>query len=90
MEPARVTPVGLAEAIPSRDGLFGLLALLVRKLQMTVLVAVDEGYVNNLSAQLCKGSKARAEAGVWLGEVPFGYEGDCKKDGGNGMAYGNE
>ena len=57
---------------------------------MTVVVAVDEEYVNNLSAQLSKGWKARAEAGVWLGKVPFGYDCDCKKDGGNGMTYGKE
>jgi len=57
---------------------------------MTVVVAVDEEYVNNLSAQLSKGSKARAEAGMRLGQVPFGYDCDCKKDGGNGMTYGKE
>jgi DNA invertase Pin-like site-specific DNA recombinase len=57
---------------------------------MTVLGAVNEWYVNNLSAEVSKGLKARAEAGMWLGEVPYGYDCDYKKDGGNGLAYPNE
>ncbi|MEA3375437.1 MAG: recombinase family protein [Chloroflexota bacterium] len=60
------------------------------RLQMTVLGAVNEWYVNNLSAEVSKGLKARAEAGMWLGEVPYGYDCDYKKDGGNGLAYPNE
>jgi len=59
-------------------------------LQMTVLGAVNEWYVNNLSAEVSKGLRARAEAGMWLGEVPYGYACDYKKDGGNGMAYPDE
>jgi site-specific DNA recombinase len=60
------------------------------KLQMTVLGAVNEWYLDNLSAEVSKGLKARAEAGMWLGEVPFGYDCHYKKDGGDGVAYPNE
>ncbi len=60
------------------------------RLQMTVLGAVNEWYVNNLSAEVSKGLEARAEAGMWLGGVPFGYDCEYKKDGGNGEAYPNE
>ncbi|MEA3376357.1 MAG: recombinase family protein, partial [Chloroflexota bacterium] len=60
------------------------------RLQMTVLGAVNEWCVNNLSAEVSEGLKARAEARMWLGEVPFGYDCDYKKDGGNGKAYPNE
>jgi DNA invertase Pin-like site-specific DNA recombinase len=60
------------------------------RLQMNVLGAVNEWYLDNLAAETSKGLKARAEAGMWLGQVPFGYEVNPKRDGGDGMAYPNE
>jgi DNA invertase Pin-like site-specific DNA recombinase len=60
------------------------------RLQMTVLGAVNEWYLNNLSTEVSKGLKARAEAGMWLGQVPFGYDLNPKCEGGDGMAISNE
>ena len=60
------------------------------RLQMTILAAVNEWYLGNLSAETAKGKRARAEAGLWNGAVPFGYQADYKKDGGDGVPYPDE
>jgi site-specific DNA recombinase len=54
---------------------------------MTILAAVNEWYLGNLSAETAKGKHARVEAGLWNGAVPFGYRADYKKDGGDGVPY---
>ncbi|MFW6136093.1 MAG: hypothetical protein ACOC7N_04645 [Chloroflexota bacterium] len=57
---------------------------------MTVLGAVNAWYLDDLSAEVSKGLRARTEAGMWLGEVPFGYDCQNKKDEGDGIAYPNK
>lgn len=52
-----------------------------------MLGAVNEWYSNNLRAEVSRGLKVRAEAGMWLREVPFGYDCNYKKDGGHGGTH---
>ncbi len=56
------------------------------QVMLTMLAAFAQWYLDNLSAETAKGKRARAEAGLWNGAVPFGYSVTYKKDGGDGMA----
>jgi site-specific DNA recombinase len=60
------------------------------RVMLTMLAAFAQWYLDNLSAETAKGKRARAEAGLWNGAVPFGYQVDYKKDGGDGLAYPDE
>jgi site-specific DNA recombinase len=57
---------------------------------LTMMAAFAQWYLDNLSAETAKGKRARAEAGLWNSAVPFGYQVDYKKDGGDGLAYPEE
>jgi len=57
---------------------------------LTIMAAFAQWYLDNLSTEVSKGLRARAEAGYWLGEVPFGYRAHFKKDGGDGVPYPDE
>jgi DNA invertase Pin-like site-specific DNA recombinase len=58
--------------------------------QTNMLGSVNQFYLHNLSLETSKGLKARAKAGMWLGEVPFGYDCNYKQDGGDGKAFPDE
>jgi len=58
----------------------------VGQVMLTMLAAIAQWYLHNLSAETAKGKRARAEAGHWNGAVPFGYSVAYKKDGGDGQA----
>jgi site-specific DNA recombinase len=60
------------------------------KVMLTMLAAFAQWYLDNLGVETAKGKQARAEAGLWNSAVPFGYQVDYKKDGGDGLAYPNE
>jgi site-specific DNA recombinase len=60
------------------------------QVMLTMLAAFAQWYLDNLSAETAKGKRARAEAGLWNGAVPFGYSVTYKKDGGDGMAHPEE
>jgi site-specific DNA recombinase len=62
----------------------------VGRVTLTVLSAIAEWYLANLGAETAKGKKARAEAGLWNSDVPFGYTIAYKKDGGDGIPYPDE
>lgn len=60
------------------------------RVMLTMLAAFAQWYLDNLSAETAKGKRARAEAGLWNSAVPFGYQVDYKKDGGDGLAHPDE
>ena len=60
------------------------------QMTLTMLGAVAQWYLDNLSSETAKGKRARAEAGLWNGSVPFGYSAPYKKGGGDGMARPEE
>ena len=60
------------------------------RVMLTMLAAFAQWYLDNLSAETSKGKQARAEAGMWNGDVPFGYKVRYKKDGGDGVPYVDE
>jgi site-specific DNA recombinase len=62
----------------------------IGRVMLTMLAAFAQWYLDNLSAETAKGKRARAEAGLWNSAVPFGYQVDYKKDGGDGLAYPDE
>jgi DNA invertase Pin-like site-specific DNA recombinase len=62
----------------------------IGKVMLTMLGAFAEWYLNNLAQEVAKGKRARAEAGLWNGQVPFGYRVTPKKDGGDGIPYPDE
>jgi site-specific DNA recombinase len=62
----------------------------VGRVTLTVLSAIAEWYLGNLGAETAKGKKARAEAGLWNSDVPFGYAVEYLKDGGDGIPYPDE
>ena len=43
------------------------------KMQLHIMAALAQWYLDNLSQEITKGKKARAEAGFWNGNLPFGY-----------------
>lgn len=43
------------------------------KMQLHIMAALAQWYLDNLSQEITKGKKARAEAGYWNGNLPFGY-----------------
>ena len=43
------------------------------KMQLHIMAALAEWYLDNLSQETQKGKRARAEAGLWNGDPPFGY-----------------
>jgi site-specific DNA recombinase len=44
------------------------------KMQLVMLAAFAELFLNNLSAETKKGKRKRAEKGLWNGDLPFGYQ----------------
>jgi site-specific DNA recombinase len=60
------------------------------RLLLTMLAAFAQWYLDNLSHETAKGKLARAEAGMWNGEIPFGYTVQYRKDGGDGQARPDE
>ncbi len=60
------------------------------QVMLTMLGAFAQWYLDSLGAETAKGKRARAEAGLWNGAVPFGYQVAYEKDGGDGMAYPDE
>lgn len=62
----------------------------IGKVLLTLLAAFAQWYVDNLSAEIKKGQKARAMAGHWNSVVPFGYDAAFKRHGGDGLAMVNE
>jgi DNA invertase Pin-like site-specific DNA recombinase len=60
------------------------------RLLLTMLAAFAQWYLDNLSHETAKGKLARAEAGMWNGEIPFGYTAQYRKDGGDGQARPDE
>jgi len=60
------------------------------RVMLTMLAAFAQWYLDNLSAETAKGKQARAEAGLWNSEVPFGYRVHYKKDGGDGIPHPDE
>ncbi|MDW8069079.1 MAG: recombinase family protein [Anaerolineae bacterium] len=57
---------------------------------LTMLAAFAQWYLDNLAAEVSKGLQMRAESGMWVGEVPFGYRVTFKKDGGDGIPIPDE
>ncbi len=45
----------------------------IGKVQLAILAAFAQWYLDNLSQEITKGKVARAKAGYWNGLVPFGY-----------------
>ena len=45
----------------------------IGKVQLAILAAFAQWYLDNLSQEIAKGKGARAKAGYWNGLVPFGY-----------------
>lgn len=45
----------------------------IGRMMLAMLAAFAEWYLNNLSAETTKGKRARAEAGYWNGDEPYGY-----------------
>jgi DNA invertase Pin-like site-specific DNA recombinase len=43
------------------------------KMQLHMMAAMAQWYLDNLSQETQKGKRARAEAGYWNGDPPFGY-----------------
>ena len=43
------------------------------KMQLHIMAALAQWYLDNLSQEITKGKKARAEAGYWNGDLAFGY-----------------
>jgi site-specific DNA recombinase len=60
------------------------------RMMLTMLAALAQWYLDNLSAETSKGKEARAKSGLWNGDVPFGYTVDYKNAGGDGQAYPDE
>ena len=49
------------------------------KMQLNMMAVMAQWYLDNLSQETQKGKRARAEAGYWNGDAPFGY--DVTEDG---------
>ncbi len=62
----------------------------IGRVMLTLLAAFAQWFLDNLSQETAKGKQARAKSGLWNGNVPFGYQVDYKKDGGDGLAYPDE
>jgi len=62
----------------------------VGRIMLTMLSAIAEWYLSNLGLETAKGKKARAQAGLWNSDVPFGYTIAYKKDSGDGIPYPDE
>ncbi len=62
----------------------------IGRVVLTMLAAFAQWYLDNLSAEVSKGLQARAESGMWVGEVPFGYRVTFKKDGWDGIPVPDE
>ena len=60
------------------------------RVMLTMLAAFAQWYLDNLSAETTKGKQARAEAGLWNSDIPFGYNVRYKKDGGDGIPRPDE
>ena len=45
----------------------------IGRVQLAILAAFAQWYLDNLSQEIAKGKTARARAGYWNGSVPFGY-----------------
>ncbi len=46
------------------------------KMQLHMMAAIAQWYLDNLSAETQKGKRTRAEVGYWNGDLPFGYISD--------------
>lgn len=57
---------------------------------LTLLATFAQWYLDNLREEVRKGLQTRAESGMWVGEVPFGYRAHFKKDGGDGIPIPDE
>jgi site-specific DNA recombinase len=55
------------------------------RMMMTMLASFAEYFLANLSTEVAKGKRKRAENGHWNAAVPFGYSVEWMKDGGDGM-----
>ena len=62
--------LGVAYASASEDFDF---TTPIGKVVLAILAAFAEWYLDNLSQETTKGKRARAEAGLWNGDPPFGY-----------------